>query len=250
MMRRPRRPAPPRARGDDGTTLVEFAIVAPVFFLIVFGIIEFGLMYRDLLTTQDAVSDGARSAAIAANNLGALDDDPPPVTGDPPILPEATADFVTIKALRQGLGTIPVEWIEKIVIFRAQDPTAGSAADQVPQTCKDGVGTSGSGPNANPALNYVGACNVYDAELAFRAYESKNTDYFNCAESAGSPECNWPGIARVNDPVNPIAAPSYSGPDFVGVYVEISRPYLTGLFGTQFDFSEAVITRLEPGVVD
>ena len=101
--------------------------------------------------------------------------------GDPPLLPFATADFATIKRLRQGLGTIPVEWIEKIVIFRAQDPTVGSAVDQLPQTCKDGVGTSGSGSNTNPALNYVGACNVYDPELAFRAYEAKNTDYFSCA---------------------------------------------------------------------
>lgn len=249
-MSRRSRVASRRGRNDDGATLVEFAIVAPVFFLIIFGILEFGLMYRDLLTTQDAVNDGARAAAIAANNLGALDDDPPPAVGDPPILPFATADFTTIKRLRQGLGTIPVEWIEKIVIFRALDPTVGSALDQIPQTCKDGVGTSGSGPNTNPALNYVGACNVYDPELAFRAYEAKNTDYFSCARNVNSPECNWPGVARVNDPVNPIAFPSYQGPDYVGVYVEISRPYLTGLFGTEFDFTEASIVRLEPGVIE
>ena len=96
------RTASRRGRNDDGATLVEFAFVAPIFFLIIFGILEFGLVYRDLLTTQDAVNDAARAAAIAANNLGALDDDPPPAVGDPPLLPFATADFVDHQAAASG----------------------------------------------------------------------------------------------------------------------------------------------------
>ncbi len=36
----------------------------------------------------------------------------------------------------------------------------------------------------------------------------------------------------------------------MGVYVEIKRPYLTGLFGTEFDFTEVSIVRLEPGVIE
>lgn len=237
-----------RGRGEEGTTLLEFAFVAPVFFLLVFGILEFGLISRDYLTVDDALNDGARTAAIAGNGLGALDDDPPPAVGDPPLLPFATPDFVAIKRIRQGLGVIPVKWIERIVIFHAQDPSLGGAANQLSAACKNGTGTSGSGPNANPALNYVGACNVYDPEEAFRAYEAKDTAYFNCALAAASPECNWPGVARVNDPVNPVARPNYLGPDYVGVYIAVKRPYLTGIFGRTFSFSKTVIVRLEPGV--
>lgn len=238
----------PRLRGDDGTALLEFAVVAPVFFLLIFGLIEFGLIYRDYLTVQDAVNDGARSAGIQGPNLGVIDDDPPPAVGAPPLLPTATADFATIKRIRQGMGLIPVEWIERIVIFHAQDPTFGSAASQLSAACKDGTGTSGSGPSANPSQNYVGACNVYDAEEAFRAYEAKDVAYFSCALNGSSPECNWPGRDRVNDPVNPTVANNI-GPDYLGVYVEINRPYVTSVFGQEFTFSQTVIVRLEPGLV-
>lgn len=238
-----------RCGGDDaGLALVEFAFVAPIFFLFVFAIIEFGLVFRDYLTVSDSVNDGARSGAIAGPDWGALDDDPPPVSGDATIIPNATGDFVTIKRLRQGLGLIPVEWIERIVIFKASDPTGGNPEDQLSAACKDGIGSSGSGPNANPALAYVGACNVYDAEEAFRAYEAKDVAYFNCQMDSTSPECDWPSRARVNDPLNPTARPSYTGPDYLGVYLEIERPYLTGLFGRTFGFTDAAIVRLEPGL--
>jgi hypothetical protein len=237
-----------RLRRDDGISLVEFSFVAPVFFLLVFGIIEFGLVFRDYITVNDAVNDAARSGAIAGPDWGALDDDPPPTSGSPANLPNATGDFVTIKRLRQGLGIIPVEWIERIVIFKAGDPSFGSPEDQLSQACKEGTGSSGSGPNSDPNLAYVGACNVYDAEEAFRAYAAKDVDYFNCVEDAASPECNWPSRARVNDPVNPTARPTYLGPDYLGVYVEIERPYLTGVFGSSLNIQDAAIVRLEPGL--
>lgn len=240
----------PRARGDSGTALIEFCIVAPLLFVLILGIIEFGLVFRDHITVSDAINDGARAGAIAGPDWGALDDDPPPASGSPEVIPEATGDFVTIKRLRQGLGLIPVEWVERIVIFKAGDPTLGSAESQLSDACKEGSGSSGTGPNSNPALAYVGACNVYDAEEAFRAYESKEMSYFSCELSSASPECRWPSRARVNDPINPMTSPNYAGPDYLGVYLEIERPYLTGLFGRTLNFSDGAIVRLEPGLQD
>ncbi len=245
------KPAPGRTRradGDQGAALVEFSFIAPLFLLLLLGILEFGLVFRDDITITDSVNDAARSGAIAGPNWGALDDDPPPVSGSPTVLADATADFVTVKRLRQGLGRIPVDWVKRIVIFKAGDPTLGNPEDQLSSACTSGTGTSGTGPNVNPALAYVGACNVYDAKLAFRAYETKDTAYFNSVLNPASPERHWPSRARISDPVNPVARPSYTGPDYLGVYVELERPYLTGIFGKTLNLTDASIVRLEPGI--
>jgi Flp pilus assembly protein TadG len=46
-------------KGQRGTTMAEFAIIAGVFFMIIFGIIEFGR----LLYTHNALTDAARRGA-------------------------------------------------------------------------------------------------------------------------------------------------------------------------------------------
>ena len=51
-----------RRRRDRGQSLAEFAIVAPIFFLLVFGIIELGLIFG----TQNGLVNGAREAARRA----------------------------------------------------------------------------------------------------------------------------------------------------------------------------------------
>lgn len=233
--------------------MIEFAIVSPIFLMMVFAILEFGLAYRDSLSINDAVNDAARTGAIQGPQLGAVDDDPPPI---PPAvatsIPLATGDFVTIKRLRQGLAAIPVDWIDRIVIFHAQDPTSGGAAAQLSEACKTGGSTSGSGAPADSDVSsgYIGACNVYDPEEAFRAYEAKDVAFFNCQLDAGSDECGWPHQVRSNRPLNPIGFPDWPGPDYLGVWVKLDRPYLTGLFGKSLTLDDAAIVRLEPGIVD
>jgi hypothetical protein len=159
-------------------------------------------------------------------------------------MPEATADFVTIKRLRQGLASIPVAWIDRIVIFHADDPAFGSPEDQLSQACKDGTGSVGTG-----APDYIGACNVYDPEEAFAAYEAKDVDFFNCSQDATSDECNWPHQVRSNEPFNPVVDPNYPGPDYLGVWVKLDRAYLTGLFGKSLTLDIASVVRLEPGII-
>jgi Flp pilus assembly protein TadG len=57
-------------RNADGTTSVEFALVAPVLFLIIFGGIQFG----ELLWTQSAlhfaVQEAARCASVTPSTCG------------------------------------------------------------------------------------------------------------------------------------------------------------------------------------
>lgn len=49
-----------------GTTTVELAIVAPLLIFLLFGIIEFGLMVKDLVGINQAAREGARTAAVGA----------------------------------------------------------------------------------------------------------------------------------------------------------------------------------------
>jgi Flp pilus assembly protein TadG len=55
-----------RFRGQRGASAVEFAIIAPVLFMIVFGIIGFGIAFMQLQTIRGAVREGARISAVGA----------------------------------------------------------------------------------------------------------------------------------------------------------------------------------------
>ena len=47
-----------------GQTLVEFALIFPIIVILLFGIIDFGLMLNHRITLQHAVREGARYAAV------------------------------------------------------------------------------------------------------------------------------------------------------------------------------------------
>ena len=50
-----------------GQTIVEFALIAPVFFILLFGIIDFGLMLNHRITLEHAVREGARYGMVTAD---------------------------------------------------------------------------------------------------------------------------------------------------------------------------------------
>jgi Flp pilus assembly protein TadG len=54
-----------RLRREDGASAVEFALLAPLFFMLIFGIITFGIAFMQLQTARGAVREGARYAAVA-----------------------------------------------------------------------------------------------------------------------------------------------------------------------------------------
>jgi Flp pilus assembly protein TadG len=62
----------PRAvRGQEGASAVEFALLAPVLFVLVFGIIGFGVAFMQVQTARGAVREGARAAAVVdADGVG------------------------------------------------------------------------------------------------------------------------------------------------------------------------------------
>jgi Flp pilus assembly protein TadG len=54
-----------RIRDERGQTMTEFAIVLPVLCLLLFGVIQFGILFNNYVTLTDAVRAGARKAAVS-----------------------------------------------------------------------------------------------------------------------------------------------------------------------------------------
>jgi Flp pilus assembly protein TadG len=63
-----------RRRRSGGQSLVEFALVIPVFLAILFGILDFGFMLYSRITLINATREGARFAVVQADNTTAIDE--------------------------------------------------------------------------------------------------------------------------------------------------------------------------------
>jgi Flp pilus assembly protein TadG len=60
-------------REDRGAAAVEFALVAPLLLLLVFGIISYGYMLSFRQTLSQAAAEGARAAAVTVSGTSAAD---------------------------------------------------------------------------------------------------------------------------------------------------------------------------------
>lgn len=54
-----------RLRRSDGQTLVEFSLALPLLALLLFAVIQFGIVFNNYLDLTDAVRAGARKAAVS-----------------------------------------------------------------------------------------------------------------------------------------------------------------------------------------
>jgi Flp pilus assembly protein TadG len=54
-----------RIRDEQGQTMTEFALVLPVLALLLFGVMQFGILFNNYITLTDAVRAGARKAAVS-----------------------------------------------------------------------------------------------------------------------------------------------------------------------------------------
>ncbi len=74
-------------RDEQGTSAVEFALIAPVFFLFIFGIIAFGLLFWTQIGMQHGAEMAARCASINTT-----------------LCPTSNPSAITNYALQQALG--------------------------------------------------------------------------------------------------------------------------------------------------
>lgn len=52
-------------RQERGQSVAEFALVLPLMMLILLGIVQFGMVFKQYITLTDAVREGARKAAVS-----------------------------------------------------------------------------------------------------------------------------------------------------------------------------------------
>ncbi|MBV8690293.1 MAG: pilus assembly protein [Actinobacteria bacterium] len=120
-----------RGRGERGTAVVEAAILTPVVFTLLFGLLEFGWSMHSKLSISNMALSGARTATTQ---------------GDDPY-----TDYNVLQSVAKASGGMPRSEIQYIVVYRASGPT-----DHVPSSCAAGT-SSAAGSTA------VGSCNVYTA---------------------------------------------------------------------------------------
>lgn len=109
--------------------MAEAAIVLPVFFLIVFGVIEHGILFKEALTVDDIARTGARAATAAGND------------GD--------ADHRMLSAVKAAATALDPGQLERIVIYKASGPSDSLDANNASYaSCRAGTPVAG-------------VCNVY-----------------------------------------------------------------------------------------
>jgi len=110
-----------RHKREEGQALVEFALILPLFLMIVVGIIQFGVALNFWLDLQRVVNQGARWAAV---NCGQTATNP----GSDPCLPK-NAPFTLVQKLREDIisrGNNP-EVVEVCWIKAAETPKGGDS---------------------------------------------------------------------------------------------------------------------------
>ncbi|KAA0236007.1 MAG: hypothetical protein EDR02_02310 [Actinobacteria bacterium] len=104
-----------RANHQRGAAMVEAAIMTPLFFLLLFAALEFGLAFRNYLTVANTTRNAARIASAVGNDLN--------------------ADFNILKEVKSASAAIPAESINEIVVFDAGSVN-GSIEDVARVACK------------------------------------------------------------------------------------------------------------------
>ncbi len=61
-----------RRDGEKGQSLAEFAMVVPIFLLLVFAIVDFGMGFHSWITVTNSAREGARLGAVGADQASII----------------------------------------------------------------------------------------------------------------------------------------------------------------------------------
>lgn len=199
-------------QGERGASIVESALILPVFIILIFGIIEFGAFFFDINNVRNAARDGAREGSSWASG--------------------PTADYHIIAQARRSLGNMNTR-LGGIIIYKA----SGANAD-VPAACLADLVSGDDGE--------AGLCNVYSGTRVSTALEAT----FGAMDAAGMSttyaskwDRKWPAPTR-ND-----ALSGTGTPDFIGVYVAATHKSVTGTV-PQRTIKQRAVFLLEPQRAD
>ncbi len=124
-----------RRKDQRGASAVEFALVAPVLFIMVFGIIEMALVMRDHVALTSLVRTGGRTASanvqMGPAGLDEGGDCTSPCTpANAPMLAQLAANAI------QRAGTaLPPDSIKELWIYKANNKGYPGAANSTSMVC-------------------------------------------------------------------------------------------------------------------
>lgn len=146
--------------------MVEGAIVALPFFILIFGLLDFGLYFKSYLGVSAATASAARVASTQANAL--------------------SADYHILTAVDRGAAALNRPDIQRIVIFRASD-----AEDTTPDAaCLSG----GAGVTGECNVYFPAAFELGEDEFDCDGVTGTATDTYWCAEDRHAYFANNDGI--------------------------------------------------------
>lgn len=199
-----------------GQALTEFALVAPVFFFVFLGIIQFSIFMAQHSALNFAVRDAVRAASVHANETNAF--------GINPGVNGLSADDQVCVALRRSLASAAANPnnVQRVTIFLADSARGMNAAR-----------------TDNPSAHDTGTCTAAgfspttpDAPATLLSPPLTRLP----SGCVGSSSRTFPPCARsVVDP-----------PDPVGVAVTYKFGFVIRLFGTGVTLTDAAILRIEP----
>lgn len=195
---------------EDGAVAVEAALVTPLLLLLVFGMVEVAFLLRDASAVSSAARTGAR---IASASVEAGVGTCPTGPDAPPCVPATVPALAqaAADAVQQAGSAMPADAIERIWVYRAN-------ADGLP----------------GAAASLAGASCVLDC-VEFR--------WSPAAQRFSYTGGTW-AWTSIDTCVNSVTSQS------VGVYLEASRPMITGVFDWDVPLGERAVMKFEPLPVD
>lgn len=195
--------------------MIEAAIFTPVFFALIFGVMEIGLAMNDSLAVSSSVKAGARLASASGN--------------------DTRADLYTMLNIARESSAIDRDDIVRIVIYKPSGFGEGPNDD-----CKGGT-------------SQKDVCNAYDADDLRKAEEQVAEETAAAAVPRPvDPSKVWYGCIDSTSldwdycPTDRKVTQGGSGPEYVGVWMRIEHKWVTKMFGNAKTLEAQSIVRLEP----
>ena len=110
---------PSRARATRGSSAIEFALIAPVFFLLLAGVIDLGRLFFVQMTLQDALRQAARFASTGWHQSGT-----DPGTGLPYTRETSIQQIIATEAAAAGMPSSSV-----VVVVSSTQGGSGKAGN-------------------------------------------------------------------------------------------------------------------------
>jgi hypothetical protein len=160
-----------RDASDRGAVLVEAALVMPLFLLMILALMEYGNLFKDSMSVNNATRDGGREVSASAGNYD--------------------ADYAALMVARRSLGPVSAQ-LQRVIIYRAKDQNdvdrtkAGNL-----KTCLDN----------SPALSgdwggYAGYCNIYSGSFTMAMTQADQASFGFVVGGPDRYDKNYPALTR------------------------------------------------------